>query len=149
LTCNLCGDFQKNRHYKDYPSLEIHFAKSHYLCPYEQCKAKCYVAFQSESEVQVHLDLVHKKQDLSKVNANSLLSFGYDDDDERKKKKQVEATKINDDEGVDFGFYFSTKYQMIHGGKRRDQRPATRGGRGRGRGERDEHADPETQTKEV
>lgn len=92
---------------------------------------------------------MHKKQDLSKVNANSLLSFGYDDDDERKKKKQVEATKINDDEGVDFGFYFSTKYQMIHGGKRRDQRPATRGGRGRGRGERDEHADPETQTKEV
>jgi hypothetical protein len=69
------------------------------------------VAFRTESEVQVHLDLVHKKGDLSKVNANSLLSFGFDEDSyDKKKKKAGEAPKINDNEGVDFGFYFSAKY---------------------------------------
>jgi hypothetical protein len=53
---------------------------------------------------------VHKNKDTSKVNANSLLSFGFDDEDEKRKKQKMEAPKINDDEGVDFGFYFSTKY---------------------------------------
>jgi len=109
----LCGDFEKNRFYKDYNSLEVHFSKSHYLCPYEQCKSKCYVAFRTESEMMVHLDLVHKKKDSTKVNANSLLSFGFDDENfDKKKKKQDDAPKIQDDEGVDFGFYFSLKYQM-------------------------------------
>lgn len=136
LTCNLCGDFEKNRHYKDYNSLEVHFAKSHYLCPYEQCKSKCYVAFRTESEVQVHLDLVHKNKDLSKVNANSLLSFGYDEDkyDAQKKREKAEKPKINDDEGVDFGFYFSRKYQMAHNNTARGGKDRGRGRGGRGRG---------------
>lgn len=90
----------------------------------------------------MHLDLVHKKKDLSKVNANSLLSFGFDDENEKKKKK-VEATKIIDEEGIDFGYYFSSRYQMSQVGRRRDTRPQTsdRGGRGRGgrgRGDRTE-----------
>jgi hypothetical protein len=63
--------------------------------------------------MMVHLDLVHKKKDSTKVNANSLLSFGFDDENfDKKKKKQDDAPKIQDDEGVDFGFYFSLKYQM-------------------------------------
>ena len=93
--------------------------------------------------------MVHKKKDLTKVNANSLLSFGYDEED-TKKKKQMEAPTINDEEGVDFGFYFSTKYQMIHGNKHKDKehRPATANrGRGRGRGERDERTDSSTHVK--
>jgi hypothetical protein len=102
LTCNLCGDWEKNRYYKDYNSLEIHFAKSHFICPYEQCKSKCYVAFRTENEVQVHLDLVHKNRDVSKVNANALLSFGFksrdeDDDDDGRRKKKIykdDAPKI-------------------------------------------------------
>lgn len=63
---------------------------------------------------------MHKKGDLSKVNANSLLSFGFDEDAyDKKKKKAGEAPKINDNEGVDFGFYFSAKYQLQNERKRK------------------------------
>lgn len=70
------------------------------------------MAFRTENELILHLDLVHKKKDPSKVNANSLLSFGFDDERTDKKKKVEDEPKLQDDEGVDFGFYFSTKYQM-------------------------------------
>jgi len=45
LTCHLCDEFYKNTYYKDYASLELHFSKSHFICPYDACKSKCYVAF--------------------------------------------------------------------------------------------------------
>jgi len=45
LTCHLCDDHYKNFYYNDYLSLETHFNKSHFLCPYDECKGKCYVAF--------------------------------------------------------------------------------------------------------
>ena len=45
LNCHLCGDYYKNMFYEGYESLEKHFAKTHYACPYDQCKQKCYVAF--------------------------------------------------------------------------------------------------------
>ena len=56
----------------------------------------------------------------------------------------MDAPKINDDEGVDFGFYFSTKYQMSQSGKRPKYEGKTYPervgrGRGRGRGERGGH----------
>ena len=76
LTCNLCGDYHKNVYYKDYESLERHFAMTHFLCPYETCKQKCYVAFQTENEMQAHMNIVHKSKESTKVNANALLGFG-------------------------------------------------------------------------
>jgi hypothetical protein len=48
-------------YYTEYNSLEVHFRKSHFICPYVQCKAKCYVAFRSEDELQAHLDIAHRK----------------------------------------------------------------------------------------
>ena len=51
LTCHLCGDHHKNVYYKSYESLEIHFKMTHHTCPYEICKAKCYVAFKTEDEL--------------------------------------------------------------------------------------------------
>lgn len=60
LTCNLCGDSYKNVYYMSYPNLENHFAYSHYLCPYESCKSKCYIAFKTESEMQAHINIEHR-----------------------------------------------------------------------------------------
>jgi len=51
LTCHLCGDHHKNVYYKSYENLEIHFKMTHHTCPYEICKAKCYVAFKTEDEL--------------------------------------------------------------------------------------------------
>ena len=121
LTCHLCGDDHKHRYYKDYPSLEIHFNKSHFLCPYDDCKSKCYVAFRTENEVKAHLDIVHTRSGKlsTSVNANALLGFGVKGDEEenndkRLKKQQGQKVELKDKEGVDFYFYFSYKYQMIH-----------------------------------
>lgn len=90
LTCHLCGDAYKHTCYKDYASLEIHFARSHHICPYEICKAKCYVAFKTEDELRTHLDIEHNSGAGTKgaFKANSLLGFaggkgGEDSDEER------------------------------------------------------------------
>ena len=73
-------------YYTEYNSLEVHFRKSHFICPYVQCKAKCYVAFRSENELQAHLDIAHRKSGESGVAAPSLMGFkvaeqGQDDDE--------------------------------------------------------------------
>jgi len=80
LYCNLCADTNdklKNIYYKDYKSLEIHFSKTHFLCPYEMCKLKCFVAFKTEDELRAHLDIEHSNDNKKsgKVNANALLGF--------------------------------------------------------------------------
>ena len=38
LQCHLCPDYYKTIYYSTYPSLETHFAWSHYICPFDQCK---------------------------------------------------------------------------------------------------------------
>ena len=104
-------------YYKDYLSLEVHFGKSHFLCPYEECKSKCYVAFKSESEMISHINILHKKSNSTSavINANALLGFGGGAADEEEKPKQKgfkkdERPKLQDKEGVDFNFYFTQKY---------------------------------------
>lgn len=69
-------------YYKDYQSLEVHFTKSHYICPYDECKSKCYVAFQTENEVKAHLDIMHNRNRsaTNTVNATALLGFKVEDD---------------------------------------------------------------------
>jgi len=74
LTCNLCGEAYKNVYYSSYISLETHFAWSHFLCPYGQCKEKCYVAFSTENELKTHLEIEHKSRE-KQINANALLGF--------------------------------------------------------------------------
>ena len=83
LPCHLCGEQHRHMYYDNYESLEVHFSRSHFLCPYEQCKQKCYVAFATENELQAHLNIVHSRntRDEGKVNANALLGFRDDDDD--------------------------------------------------------------------
>lgn len=102
-------------YYKDYASLETHFNLSHFLCPYDSCKANCYVAFRSENEVSAHLEIMHRKTD-SKINANTLLNFQDGKDENVRKHKPVKEAvfELKDEEGKDFNFYFSQKYQMIH-----------------------------------
>lgn len=92
LTCHLCEEVYKNMYYSDYPSLERHFSKSHYICPYDECKSKCYVAFQTENEVKAHLEIMHNRSrtQTSTVNATALLGFkGADDDEESFSRKKV------------------------------------------------------------
>jgi hypothetical protein len=51
------------------------------------------------------------------VNANALLGFGTKDDDnesDKRHKKPVRSFELKDKEGVDYYFYFTQKYQMIH-----------------------------------
>lgn len=66
------------------------------------------------------------------MNANALLGFGQARTEEPKRE---ERPKLKDTEGVDFHYYFSQKYQNIHAnrGKKSD-----RGGKGRGRGGKEE-----------
>ena len=80
LTCHLCGDHHKNLYYKEYANLESHFAQTHHICPYEICKAKCYVAFKTEDELRTHLDIEHNlagsgSNKPGKIKANALLGF--------------------------------------------------------------------------
>ena len=77
MCCHLCGDFYKNIYYKEYANLEVHFAQTHHICPYEICKAKCYVAFKTEDELRTHLDIEHNTGAAAKggFKANSLLGF--------------------------------------------------------------------------
>jgi E3 ubiquitin-protein ligase ZNF598 len=74
----LCADAHKNIYYKEYDNLQTHFALSHHICPYELCKAKCYVAFKTEDELRAHLDIEHNLSGNSskgKIKANALLGF--------------------------------------------------------------------------
>lgn len=86
LTCHLCGEFYKNVYYKEYKNLEIHFTQSHFICPYEICKAKCYVAFKTEDELKTHLDIDHNmnnaKEKGGKIKANALLGFQQEKDED-------------------------------------------------------------------
>ena len=130
LTCHLCGEYHKNIYYKEYPNLESHFTKSHNICPYEICKAKCYVAFKTEDELRTHLDIEHNKimEKGGKIKANALLGFqkeeNYSDDEGEQRggfrgrgrgrgaheNPGRDIIKIKDTEGVDFSFYFGPKY---------------------------------------
>jgi hypothetical protein len=83
LTCNLCGDTYKNVFYSQYPNLENHFAYSHFLCPYENCKAKCYVAFRTEDELKTHIDIEHRAREIKQIKANALLGFDYDKEEKK------------------------------------------------------------------
>lgn len=122
LTCHLCTDHHKHVYYKDYAALERHFAASHFICPYEICKAKGFVAFRTEEELRTHLDLEHNKVgENKKINANALLGFITKDDEENEdngrgrgrgrgrggKGGRQEANLIKDTEGIDFSYYFS------------------------------------------
>ena len=101
---------------------------------------KCYVAFQTENEMKAHMNIVHRGKQTEKVNANALLGFStggggeHQDEEEEgfggKERYKSKVIKIQDKEGIDFSYYFSTKYTMKHSGQR------GRGDRGRGRGDR-------------
>ena len=45
LACHLCGENFRHMFYDDYESLETHFSRSHFICPFPECRQKCYVAF--------------------------------------------------------------------------------------------------------
>lgn len=96
--------------------MENHFAWSHFLCPYESCKAKCYVAFRTEDELQAHVDIEHRSKD-KVIKANALLGFEYD---QKKPKYKETKVEIKDSEGVDFSFYFSEKYNLVHDKRRKE-----------------------------
>ena len=155
LTCHLCGDYHKNVYYKEYSNLETHFTMTHYICPYEICKAKCYVAFKTEDELRTHLDIEHKMNAGAikggKVEANALLGFGqakededFDDDGDfggsrgrggrgrgrGNRGQHGNHVVIKDSEGVDFNYYFSQKYYMsLENRRKKEEQRSSRGGR--------------------
>ena len=60
--------------------------------------------------MQAHVDIEHRSKE-KHIKANALLGFEYDQKENKYKKDRVE---IKDQEGVDFSFYFSEKYNFIH-----------------------------------
>ena len=116
--------------YDSYERLEIHFSRTHFLCPYEQCKQKCYVAFETENELQAHISIVHStKVSDAKVSANALLGFRGDDEsgvagsrDQRNAQNKKKPMKMLDNEGVDFSWYFSKKYMFQQDGNAQQPR---------------------------
>ncbi len=54
LNCHLCSEKNKYVYYRDYHDLELHFQKSHYLCPNEICREKCFVVFGTLEELHIH-----------------------------------------------------------------------------------------------
>lgn len=137
LTCHLCSHHHKNVYYADYENLEKHFEATHFICPFDECKAKCYVAFKTEDELRTHIELVHSfgkatgKKD-GKVNAKALLGFDVIEDREaqqeqednvrkgRKRNKEFNnKTELKDKEGVNFNYYFGEKYQKSLENKRK------------------------------
>jgi hypothetical protein len=78
----------KNIYYSAYSNLENHFAWSHFLCPYEICKARCYVAFRTEEELKTHLDIEHKMKEAGKIRADGLLGFEYNDNENSNNNKK-------------------------------------------------------------
>lgn len=71
------------------------------------------MSFRTEDELQAHIDIEHRGRDRTAIKANALLGFDYD---EQKAKPKVKHDKveIKDSEGVDFSFYFSEKYNLVH-----------------------------------
>ena len=66
------------------------------------------------------MNIVHRGGQTEKVNANALLGFstggGHHEDEEEgfgnKERYKSRAIKLQDKEGIDFSYYFSTKYTM-------------------------------------
>ncbi|KAI4319910.1 hypothetical protein MLD38_033451 [Melastoma candidum] len=81
-TCFICqrqhpGQYE---YFKNYDDLEIHFRQEHFLCEDEDCLAKKFVVFQSESEMKRHNTLEHGGR-MSRSKRNAALqiptSFRY------------------------------------------------------------------------
>ena len=147
FTCNLCSHHHKNVYYGSYEDLEIHFEKTHFICPYDACKAKCYVAFKTEDELRTHLDIEHNQVNKEKkvISAKGLLGFDIVEDREaqleaedeerkgrkNKQKRDFNRTDLKDTQGVNFNYYFSEKYQNCLEKKRQliEKRKNERGNR--------------------
>ena len=64
--------------------------------------------------MKAHMNIVHTKRKTDKVDANALLGFGAAKEEEdsgfrgKKRYEQNQKVELKDNEGVDFGYYFST-----------------------------------------
>lgn len=55
--CHLCDRRNAGRaqqYFLDYPALEVHFRKDHYMCPDQDCLDKKFVVFESEMDLKAH-----------------------------------------------------------------------------------------------
>ena len=55
MKCHLCkGGELRHIYYKDYPSLRVHFDKTHFACQDKQCVQEAFVVFRSHAELSNH-----------------------------------------------------------------------------------------------
>eukprot|EP01022_Parablepharisma_sp_SALTPOND_P015103 TRINITY_DN2107_c0_g1_i1.p2 TRINITY_DN2107_c0_g1~~TRINITY_DN2107_c0_g1_i1.p2 ORF type:complete len:721 (-),score=101.04 TRINITY_DN2107_c0_g1_i1:11556-13718(-) len=106
MNCHLCPEKYKYMYYKDYKDLELHFQKSHYLCPNETCRAKCFVVFGTLEELHIHNHKEHGGFGPSKGLKLDALKVGLFSSGEDIPTKD----EVNDGVGVDFSQYFSPEY---------------------------------------
>lgn len=106
MTCPICGDEYKNWHYQNYPSLERHFDKTHYLCKNKNCLKNLFVAFRTEEELAYHNYMLHQRGggDKKFQEDRNLLGFTTEDVGKVKGGKRDEEIKFKDAEAVNFGW---------------------------------------------
>ncbi|KAJ6400909.1 hypothetical protein OIU84_016350 [Salix udensis] len=81
-TCHLCQRQHSGQYeyYKNYDDLEIHFRRDHFLCDDEECLAKKFIVFQTESGLKRHNTTDHAGH-MSRSQRNAALqiptSFRY------------------------------------------------------------------------
>uniref|UniRef100_A0A7S2WW84 C2H2-type domain-containing protein n=1 Tax=Rhizochromulina marina TaxID=1034831 RepID=A0A7S2WW84_9STRA len=60
FACHICDKLGvPNKWFKDYQSLDIHFSDKHYPCHDPQCRARRFVAFEDEFQLQAHVARHH------------------------------------------------------------------------------------------
>lgn len=60
MKCHICkGPEFRYTFFKDYPSLRIHFDKTHYACQDKKCLAEAFVVFRTQAELQNHHENRH------------------------------------------------------------------------------------------
>lgn len=86
--------------YKDYEQLKSHFKRSHFMCEEEECLANLFTVFNSQSELDFHIDKVHRKQMVKKggkavYNATNLVRVRIaDDSDGEQEIEQAQAKRF-------------------------------------------------------
>lgn len=72
------------------------------------------MSFKTENELKTHFEIEHKTKTTKNVSANSLLGVQFDDEHKISRPEMKARTRIMDEEGVDFNYYFSESYNLIH-----------------------------------
>ena len=98
--CNTCPDTYKFTFYKDYKSLEVHFKMTHYICAEEDCIAKGFIVFKTNSDLLAHKYVEHEKNTTGEKKTKDMTAIsGFYTEGTKQEESKI---KFHDKEGVNF-----------------------------------------------